>query len=56
MPDLVAVNGAVAQKSYLDWGYPEQQLKTVEALRFLHLLNRGMLNVGQPTQPLCCIE
>jgi len=44
MPDLVAVNGAVAQKSYLDWGYPEQQLKTVEALRFLHLLNRTSTN------------
>lgn len=38
-PDLVAVNGSVANKMYLEWGYPELQIKKVEALRFIHLLN-----------------
>lgn len=38
MPDLVAVNGPVARKFYLQGGYPEKKLVKVEALRYLHLL------------------
>ncbi len=40
-PDIVAVNGPVAKKVYLEGGYPESQITEVEALRFLHLLNRS---------------
>lgn len=39
-PDLVAVNGPVAKKAYIEGGYPESQVIEVEALRFLHLLKR----------------
>lgn len=37
VPDKVAINGPVAKKLYLEWGYPEEQVVEVEALRFLHL-------------------
>lgn len=40
-PDLVAVNGPSAKKTYLDGGYPESQIAEVEALRFIHLLKRN---------------
>lgn len=40
IPDLVAVNGPVAKKLYIDGGYPAPQVTEVEALRFLHLLSR----------------
>ena len=43
-PDLVAVNGPVAKAAYLEWGYPESRVVEVEALRFLHLLNRNESN------------
>ena len=46
LPDLVAVNGPVARKLYLDGGYPESQLLEVEALRYLHLLNRAQDSAG----------
>lgn len=38
IPDLVAVNGPVAKKFYLEGGYPEEDVIEVEALRFVHLL------------------
>jgi surface carbohydrate biosynthesis protein (TIGR04326 family) len=41
IPDLVAVNGPVAKNNYLRGGYPETQIVEVEALRFIHLLNRA---------------
>lgn len=41
MPDMVAVNGPVALKAYLDGGYPASQLLEVEALRYLHLIDDG---------------
>lgn len=50
IPDLVAVNGPVAMNYYLQGGYPEYLLREVEALRFLHLLNRFPENVAQRTQ------
>jgi|GEM_PF-3047703 len=39
MPDLVAVNGPIAKKAYLDGGYPKLQVIEVEALRYSHLLD-----------------
>lgn len=45
IPDVVAVNGPVAKKTYLEGGYPESQIKEVEALRFTHLLNPITANV-----------
>lgn len=39
-PDIVALNGPLAIKAYLDFGYPEADLMAVEALRYLHLLER----------------
>jgi len=36
-PDLIAINGPLARASLLAGGYPEQRLRDVEALRFLHL-------------------
>lgn len=44
IPDMVAVNGPAAKKVYLEGGYPEPQVTEVEALRFLHLLNRNPAN------------
>jgi surface carbohydrate biosynthesis protein (TIGR04326 family) len=44
IPDIVAVNGPIAKKAYLEGGYPEVQVAEVEALRFLHLLNRTTIN------------
>jgi len=38
IPDLVAVNGPIAKKNYLDGCYPESQITEVEALRYSHLL------------------
>lgn len=43
-PDLVAVNGPLAKKVYLDGGYPATQVVEVEALRFLHLLKTTSIN------------
>lgn len=37
IPDYVGVNGAAAKKTYIDGGYPKDQLVEVEALRYLHL-------------------
>lgn len=54
IPDLVAVNGPVAKKAYLEGGYPEPQVIEVEALRFLHLLNRTPSNapIKSPSKAL----
>ena len=49
IPDLVAVNGSVAKKIYLEGGYPGSQVTEVEALRFLHLLNHT--SVDTPIKP-----
>jgi len=38
-PDMVAVNGKAARNSYIEGGYPENELVDVEALRYLHLIN-----------------
>lgn len=48
MPDLVAVNGPVAEQQYLQAGYPVEQIAQVEALRFLHL--REKFRVGLPRE------
>ena len=37
LPDLVALNGPVAQDLYKDSGYPEDKITAVEALRYLYL-------------------
>lgn len=37
VPDLVAVNGPAAKDAYLKGGYPEANLVTVEALRYLSI-------------------
>lgn len=46
VPDIVAVNGNVAYKTYVDAGYPPSSIARAEALRYLHLLN----NVGPPAE------
>lgn len=40
IPAMVAVNGPVAKKLYLEGGYLEEEVIEVEALRFIHLLDR----------------
>lgn len=54
IPDMVAVNGPVAKKAYLEGGYPEPKVTEVEALRFLHLLNHTSANtlVKSPSKAL----
>lgn len=37
MPDLVAINGIVAYKHYIDSGYPVKKIIKTEALRYLYL-------------------
>lgn len=37
LPDAVALNGSVARKTYLDAGYPVEDIVEVEALRYLYL-------------------
>jgi len=59
MPDMVAVNGPVSLKAYLDGGYPESQLFEVEALRYLHLRDESLslkkvVTVGSPLRVLIC--
>ena len=44
MPDMVAVNGPVAKRVYLEGGYPGTQVREVEALRFIHLADRAQTN------------
>lgn len=44
IPDLVAVNGPIAKRTYLNGGYPESQVVEVEALRFLNLLKFAPVN------------
>lgn len=39
-PDQIAVNGPVAKEMLLESGCPHAQIVEVEALRYLHLLNR----------------
>lgn len=39
IPDIVAVNGNVAYKTYIEGGYPPALISKVEALRYLHLLD-----------------
>lgn len=41
IPDLVAVNGPIAKKTYHEGGYPNHHIAEVEALRFIHLLNHA---------------
>ncbi|MFC2132737.1 TIGR04326 family surface carbohydrate biosynthesis protein [Bacteroidota bacterium] len=36
-PNMVAVNGRASRKSYLQGGYPQNELVDIEALRYLHL-------------------
>ncbi len=40
LPDYVCVNGAEAKKAFLISGYPENSLVEVEALRYLHLIDK----------------
>jgi len=40
LPDLVCVNGQMAKEMYLKGGYPKSNLVEVEALRYLHLIDR----------------
>jgi surface carbohydrate biosynthesis protein (TIGR04326 family) len=40
MPDIVAVNGPVAKKSYINNGYQKHLLREAEALRYFHLTER----------------
>lgn len=37
MPDIVAVNGPIAKKIFLESGFPEYAIKEVEALRYLYI-------------------
>jgi len=37
LPDNVGVNGIAAKKLYIEHGYPEKKLLSIEALRYLHL-------------------
>lgn len=37
LPDMVAINGSAARRTYLNGNYPESQLIEVEALRYLSL-------------------
>ena len=39
LPDYVGVNGEVSKNTYLDGGYPQQDLIEVESLRYLYLSN-----------------
>lgn len=39
IPDIVAVNGNVAYRTYIEGGYPPELIAKVEALRYLHLLD-----------------
>ena len=41
MPDIMAINGPLARSALLDGGFPENRLRNVEALRFLHLQTRN---------------
>ena len=56
-PDIVALNGPLAIKAYLDFGYPESELIAVEALRYLHLLERhsGVRTACRREAPLVVI-
>lgn len=45
-PDLVAVNGPAALKSYISGGYLTNELVEVEALRYLYLKNISMQRVS----------
>lgn len=40
-PDVLATNGPLARASLMAGGYPENRLRDVEALRFLHLQTAG---------------
>ena len=46
MPKQVAVNGPVAKDTYLQGGYPSDQLVEVEALRYLYLSDQDNANVS----------
>jgi surface carbohydrate biosynthesis protein (TIGR04326 family) len=46
LPDVLAVNGPVAYKSILSSGYPSIRVVSVEALRYLHLLNKPTKTAG----------
>jgi len=50
-PDAVAVNGNLAQKSLVDSGYPESEIRQVEALMYLHLTGstRGERSANKTT-------
>lgn len=44
MPDLIACNGNVTRKMFVEGGYPHENLFDVEALRYLHLGSRTNVN------------
>ena len=50
-PDAVAVNGELARRSLTDSGYPENEIRQVEALMYLHLAKstHKKSNSNQPT-------
>jgi len=52
MPDLVALNGPHAIKSYLQWGYPHNQIREVEAVRFQ---NDGITATKRPSVNDSCL-
>ena len=59
MPDTTALNGPAALHAYLNGGYPPSQLFEVEALRYLHLSDKGSNNrtnapVSSALQLLVC--
>jgi surface carbohydrate biosynthesis protein (TIGR04326 family) len=51
-PDQVAVNGPVALRAYREAGYPDEELRVVEALRYMHLLKRPAPRGRAPGDPL----
>ncbi|TGM56510.1 TIGR04326 family surface carbohydrate biosynthesis protein [Leptospira adleri] len=41
MPDLVALNGIQSSRAFLEGGYPEDHIRQVEALRYIHIPTNG---------------
>ena len=57
LPSRVAVNGPIAKQTYLDGGYPSEEVIEVEALRYLHLASdehqqKNALNQSQTNNSL----
>ncbi|HDR68338.1 MAG TPA: hypothetical protein ENN61_04725, partial [Bacteroidaceae bacterium] len=50
IPDLVAVNGPVAEQQYTQAGYPVKRIVQVEALRFLHLREKSRVSLPRESR------